>query len=72
MQVAIGYAAKAMKQHCKGVAKRYPLQTGGGMQDVRVLFGPGVLQLIVDSTLPAHERFERRIRAKWDFPTLFI
>lgn len=36
---ALGYAnpADAMSQHCKGVAKRYPLQTPGGRQEVRVL-----------------------------------
>jgi prophage antirepressor-like protein len=29
---ALGYAnaSDAIKQHCKGVAKRYPLQTAGG------------------------------------------
>lgn len=26
-----------MKLHCKGVVKRYPLQTAGGKQNMRVL-----------------------------------
>ncbi|MGJ7484311.1 BRO-N domain-containing protein [Variovorax sp. LT2P21] len=58
---ALGYsnASDAMTTHCKGVAKRYPLHTGGGVQEVRVLSEPDVLRLIVSSTLPAAERFER-------------
>lgn len=57
----LGYAnpADAMTKHCKGVAKRYPLQTAGGMQEVRILSEPDVLRLIVGSRLPAAERFER-------------
>lgn len=58
---ALGYvnASDAITTHCKGVAKRYPLQTGGGKQEVRVLSEPDVLRLIVNSTLPAADRFER-------------
>ncbi|MBA9071735.1 prophage antirepressor-like protein [Methylobacterium sp. RAS18] len=50
---------KAMNDHCKGVTKRHPLQTAGGVQDLRVLAEPDVLRLIVKSNLPAAERFER-------------
>lgn len=58
---ALGYAnpADAITKHCKGVAKRYPLQTAGGTQEVRFLSEPDVLRLIVSSSLPAAERFER-------------
>lgn len=58
---ALGYAneADAMSRHCKGVVKRYPLPTGGGVQELRVLSEPDVLRLIMSSTLPAAERFER-------------
>lgn len=58
---ALGYAnsSDAVATHCKGVAKRYPLQTAGGRQEVRILSEPDVLRLIVNSTLPAAERFER-------------
>lgn len=58
---ALGYAnaSDAIGHHCKGVAKRYPLQTAGGVQEVRVLTEPDVLRLIVNSTLPAAEKFER-------------
>lgn len=57
---ALGYVnpSDAIKQHCKGVAKRYPLSTAGGMQQMRVLSEPDVMRLIVSSTLPAAERFE--------------
>jgi anti-repressor protein len=57
----LGYAnaADAISKHCKGVAKRYPLMTAGGMQEVRVLSEPDVLRLIIGSNLPAAERFER-------------
>lgn len=53
--LALGYANHndAMKQHCKGVVKRYPLRTAGGVQEIRVLSEPDVLRLIVSSTLPA-------------------
>ena len=57
----LGYADPnhAMKRHCKGVAKRHPLQTAGGMQEVRILSEPDVLRLIMGSKLPSAERFER-------------
>lgn len=61
--LALGYAnhSDAMKQHCKGVVKRYPLQTAGGTQEVRVLAEPDVLRLIVNCSLPAAEPFERLV-----------
>lgn len=57
----LGYAnaAAAITQHCKGVAKHYPLPTAGGTQDVRVVSEPDVMRLIVNSRLPAARRFER-------------
>lgn len=56
----LGYAdpTNAMKQHCKGVVKRHPLQTAGGVQELRILSEPDVLRLIVKSNLPEAERFE--------------
>jgi len=58
---ALGYAdpTTAIRSHCKGAQKLHPLQTAGGVQEVRVLSEPDVLRLIVNSTLPAAERFER-------------
>lgn len=49
---------KAMNDHCKGVTKRYPLQTDGGMQEMRVLAEPDVYRLIVKSELPEAQKFE--------------
>ena len=56
----LGYAnsSDAVKQHCKGVAKRYPLQTAGGVQELRVIREPDLYRLIVGSTLPAAVEFE--------------
>lgn len=60
---ALGYANhnKAMGDHCKGVTKTAPLQTAGGMQNYRVLTEADVLRLIVNSHLPAADRFERLV-----------
>lgn len=57
---ALGYArpSDAIQQHCKGAAKHRPLPTGGGVQEMRVISEPDVLRLIVNSKLPAAERFE--------------
>ncbi len=56
----LGYAnpSDAMGRHCKGVVKRYPLQTPGGMQDLRVLAEGDTLRLIVNSAMPAAQEFE--------------
>lgn len=58
---ALGYARPndAIQQHCKGAVKRRPLQTAGGTQEVRVISEPDMLRLIVNSNLPAAEKFER-------------
>ena len=57
----LGYAnpADAITKHCKGVAKRYPLSTPGGTQELRIISEPDMLRLIVGSKLPAAEAFER-------------
>ncbi|MGF6211764.1 BRO-N domain-containing protein [Comamonas sp. 4034] len=49
----------AMRDHCKGVRKSHPLPTAGGMQETRLISEPDMLRLVVNSTLPAAERFER-------------
>lgn len=55
----LGYAnhADALATHCKGVAVRYPLQTTGGIQEVRVIGESDVFKLISRCTLPAAEKF---------------
>jgi len=58
---ALGYVntTDAMGKHCRGVAKRYPiLDSLGRTQEARVLNEANVLRLIVQSTLPAAEKFE--------------
>jgi len=57
----LGYkdSTKAIKLHCKGGAKYHPLQTAGGMQEVRILGEGDVMRLICGSKLPDAVRFER-------------
>lgn len=56
----LGYkdTTNAVKQHCKGVAKRH-LLTDGGKQEVNFIPEGDVYRLIVNSRLPAAEEFER-------------
>lgn len=59
---ALGYAdpTTAIRSHCRGVQKLHPIQDAiGRMQETRVISEPDVLRLIVNSTLPAAESFER-------------
>ena len=49
---------KAINDHCKGVTKRYPLETMGGRQEVRIINEGDVFRLIVNSRLPQAQRFE--------------
>ena len=57
---ALGYADanNAMKLHCKGVVKRHPLQTAGGVQQMRVLTEGDMYRLMTHSKLESAERFE--------------
>jgi len=58
----LGYAdpTNAMKQHCRGVVKRHPIVDAlGRSQQARIISEPDVLRLIIKSTLPAADRFER-------------
>lgn len=58
---SLGYknTNEAMKKHCKGVAKRYPLQTAGGVQEFVFITEPDLYRLITHSKLPTAEKFER-------------
>lgn len=58
--IALGYtnANDAMAKHCKGIAKRYPLPTEGGIQEVRIISEGDMYRLIASSKLPAAEKFE--------------
>lgn len=57
----LGYAntKDALAKHCKGVAKRYPLMTPGGMQEVRIISEPDFYRLVVNSKLPTAQEYER-------------
>lgn len=58
--VTLGYVdtKNAIKRHCKGVAKYHPLQTSGGMQDVRVINESDVYRLVFGSKLESAVKFE--------------
>lgn len=57
---ALGYKdpTNALKLHCKGVANYHPLQTPGGIQEVRFITEADVFRLIVSSKLPSAQAFE--------------
>jgi len=58
----LGYAnpSDAMGNHCRGVAKRYPIPDSlGRLQEARVLTEADMMRLVVNSMLPAAEKFER-------------
>ena len=57
---ALGYKdpTNAIKLHCRGVAKHHPLQTPGGVQELRFITEPDVYRLITHSKLPGAQRFE--------------
>jgi len=62
---ALGYSdtVNAVKLHCKGVAKYHPIVDSlGRTQNARIINEPDLFRLIVNSQLPAAERFE-----KWVF-----
>ncbi|GAE78374.1 phage antirepressor protein [Cutibacterium acnes JCM 18918] len=57
---ALGYAntKDALARHCKGVVNHYPLETAGGVQQVRFISEGDLYRLIVTSKLPAAQKFE--------------
>ncbi len=60
----LGYANPndAMNNHCRGVAKHYPITDSlGRAQEVRILTEGDVMRLIVSSTLPKAVEFERLV-----------
>lgn len=58
--VALEYkdTSQAVRQHCKGALIQRPLQTPGGIQEVRVIKEPDVYRLIIKSTMPEAVKFE--------------
>ncbi|VEI13872.1 phage antirepressor [Trueperella bialowiezensis] len=57
---ALGYVntKDALARHCKGVVKHYPLQTAGGIQQVRFITEGDLYRLVASSQLPAAQQFE--------------
>lgn len=57
---ALGYSNTndAIKRHCKGVVKRYPLETPGGTQEFAFIYESDLYRLIIGSKLPAARQFE--------------
>ena len=47
-----------LARHCKGVVNHYPLETPGGIQQVRFISESDLYRLIVTSKLPAAQKFE--------------
>ncbi len=67
---ALGYSdpTAAIRSHCRGVQELHPIADGlGRMQDSRVLAESDLMRLIVSSTLPAAQRFER-----WAFEDVLL
>ena len=60
---ALGYTNtnKALADHCKGVTKRYPLQTAGGVQQVRFITEGDLYRLTASSKLPSAQAFEAKV-----------
>jgi len=58
---ALGYKRPndALQQHCKGAAIHRPLETAGGIQQVRFITEGDLYRLIANSKLPDAEKFER-------------
>ncbi len=62
--VMLGYTNhnKALRDHCRGVTKRYPIVDSlGRQQEVRISSESDLYRLIAHSRLPAAEQFERWI-----------
>lgn len=59
---SLGYkdTTNAMKRHCRGVAKRHPIQDSlGRTQEAVFITEPDLYRLIIHSKLPTAEKFER-------------
>ena len=65
--MALGYSdtVNAIKQHCdEGVVKHHPLQTAGGMQQVRVIDESDMYSLIFGSKLDSSKRFKKWVTSE--------
>ena len=58
--VALGYSRPndAVNLHCKGTAQHRPLQTAGGMQELRIIDEPDMYRLVFGSELESAKKFQ--------------
>lgn len=58
---ALGYKepGNAIRQHCKGGVFHTPLETAGGIQEVRIINEGDVFRLMTHSNQPRAQRFEK-------------
>ena len=56
----LGYTdtSKGITTHCKGTPIYLPLETNGGVQEVRVIYEPDLYRLIFGSKLPSAQQFQ--------------
>lgn len=64
--VALGYARPndAINEHCEGAAIYRPLQTAGGMQQIRVIDESDMYSLIFGSKLESAKRFKKWVTSE--------
>jgi prophage antirepressor-like protein len=57
---ALGYAetSRAINKFCKGAAQHYPIQTKGGVQELRIINKPDLYRLVLKSEAKGAERFQ--------------
>jgi anti-repressor protein len=62
----LGYAngKQAIIEHCKGVYKKYPLMTSGGMQELSIIDESGIYKLVLSSKKPNAVKFKEWVTDK--------
>lgn len=62
----LGYVngKQAIIEHCKGVYKKYPLKTAGGMQELSIIDESGLYKLVLASKKPNAEKFKEWVASK--------
>jgi prophage antirepressor-like protein len=62
----LGYVngKQAIIEHCKGVYKKYPLMTSGGMQELSIINESGIYKLVLASKKPEAIKFKEWVTEK--------
>jgi prophage antirepressor-like protein len=55
---------QAIIEHCKGVYKKYPLMTSGGMQELSIINESGIYKLVLASKKPEAIKFKQWVTEK--------